>query len=146
MRASRRLPGRRQLRAEQVDLCAPKVTVARHMVAPLHAAGQPYEGSERLELERTVRRCLEARVRGVAETYARPGLDVRRLGELVDLISGIGLGAAEHREKDILGRVYEYFLGRFGSAEAKGGGKFYTPRSVVKLLVEMIEPYSGTTR
>jgi type I restriction enzyme M protein len=83
-------------------------------------------------------------LRGVLpKTYARPGLDVRRLGELVDLVSGIGLGAAEHREKDILGRVYEYFLGQFASAEGKGGGEFYTPRSVVKLLVEMIEPYSG---
>lgn len=83
-------------------------------------------------------------LRGVLpKTYARPSLDVRRLGELVDLISGIGLGAAEHREKDILGRVYEYFLGRFASSEGKGGGEFYTPRSVVKLLVETIEPYSG---
>ncbi len=68
---------------------------------------------------------------------------MRRLGELVDLISGIGLGAAEHREKDLLGRVYEYFLGRFASSEGKGGGEFYTPRSVVSLLVEMIEPYTG---
>jgi type I restriction enzyme M protein len=83
-------------------------------------------------------------LRGVLpKTYARPSLDVRRLGELVDLISSIGLGAAEHREKDILGRVYEYFLGRFASSEGKGGGEFYTPRSVVRLLVEMIEPYSG---
>jgi type I restriction enzyme M protein len=83
-------------------------------------------------------------LRGVLpKTYARPSLDVRRLGELVDLISGIGLGAAEHREKDVLGRVYEYFLGRFASSEGKGGGEFYTPRSVVRLLVEMIEPYSG---
>jgi type I restriction enzyme M protein len=83
-------------------------------------------------------------LRGVLpKTYARPSMDVRRLGELVDLISGIGLGAAEHREKDILGRVYEYFLARFASAEGKGGGEFYTPRSVVKLLVEMIEPLSG---
>ncbi|MGY1762335.1 type I restriction-modification system subunit M [Geodermatophilus sp. SYSU D00779] len=83
-------------------------------------------------------------LRGVLpKTYARPSLDVRRLGELVDLMSGIGLGSAEHREKDILGRVYEYFLGRFASAEGKGGGEFYTPRSVVKLLVEMIEPLSG---
>ena len=83
-------------------------------------------------------------MRGVLpKTYARPSLDIRRLGELVDLISGIGLGAAEHREKDILGRVYEYFLGRFASSEGKGGGEFYTPRSVVRLLVEMIEPYSG---
>ncbi|MFZ5869138.1 MAG: type I restriction-modification system subunit M [Actinomycetota bacterium] len=83
-------------------------------------------------------------LRGVLpKTYARPSLDVRRLGELVDLISGIGLGSAEHRDKDILGRVYEYFLGRFASAEGKGGGEFYTPRSVVKLLVEMIEPLAG---
>src|SRR4051794_38088041 len=83
-------------------------------------------------------------LRGVLpKTYARPSLDVRRLGELVDLVSGIGLGSAEHREKDVLGRVYEYFLGRFASAEGKGGGEFYTPRSVVNLLVEMIEPLTG---
>jgi type I restriction enzyme M protein len=83
-------------------------------------------------------------LRGVLpKSFSRPALDVRRLGELVDLISGIGVGSAEHREKDILGRVYEYFLGRFASAEGKGGGEFYTPRSVVRLLVEMIEPYQG---
>ncbi len=83
-------------------------------------------------------------LRGVLpKNYARPSLDVRRLGELVDLIAGLGLGAAEHREKDLLGRVYEYFLGRFASQEGKGGGEFYTPRSVVRLLVEMIEPYQG---
>jgi type I restriction enzyme M protein len=83
-------------------------------------------------------------LRGVLpKTYARPSMDVRRLGELVDLISGVGLGSAEHRDKDVLGRVYEYFLGRFASAEGKGGGEFYTPRSVVQVLVEMIEPLSG---
>jgi len=83
-------------------------------------------------------------LRGVLpKNFSRPALDARRLGEVVDLISGIGLGAAEHREKDVLGRVYEYFLGRFASAEGKGGGEFYTPRSVVQLLVEMIEPYQG---
>lgn len=83
-------------------------------------------------------------LRGVLpKTFARPSLDQRRLGELVDLISGIGLGQKEHREKDVLGRVYEYFLGKFASAEGKGGGEFYTPRSVVKLLVEMIEPLHG---
>jgi type I restriction enzyme M protein len=83
-------------------------------------------------------------LRGVLpKSYSRPSLDTRRLGELVDLISGIGLGRAEHREKDVLGRVYEHFLGRFASAEGKGGGEFYMPRSVVKLLVEMIEPYKG---
>ncbi|OGV96835.1 MAG: N-6 DNA methylase [Nitrospinae bacterium RIFCSPHIGHO2_02_39_11] len=75
--------------------------------------------------------------------YARPTLDKLTLGELIDLIGTIGLGDAESRSKDILGRVYEYFLGRFASAEGKGGGEFYTPQSVVKILVEMIEPYKG---
>jgi type I restriction enzyme M protein len=75
--------------------------------------------------------------------YARPGLDKQRLGELIDLIGTIGLGDAENRSKDILGRVYEYFLSQFASAEGKKGGQFYTPQCVVKLLVEMLAPYRG---
>ena len=75
--------------------------------------------------------------------YARPALDKQRLGELIDLISTIGLGDAESRSKDILGRVYEYFLGKFANAEGKLGGEFYTPQCVVKLLVAMIEPFKG---
>jgi type I restriction enzyme M protein len=75
--------------------------------------------------------------------YARPGLDKQRLGELIDLIGTIGLGDRDNRSKDILGRVYEYFLSEFASAEGKKGGQFYTPRSVVKLLVEMLAPYRG---
>lgn len=75
--------------------------------------------------------------------YARPTLDKQRLGELIDLIGTIGLGDKESRSKDILGRVYEYFLSKFASAEGKGGGEFYTPQSVVKLLVAMIEPFKG---
>jgi type I restriction enzyme M protein len=75
--------------------------------------------------------------------YARPALDKTRLGELIDLIGTIGLGDRENRSKDILGRVYEYFLSQFASAEGKRGGQFYTPRCVVKVLVEMIEPYKG---
>ena len=75
--------------------------------------------------------------------YARPALDKTRLGELIDLISTIGLGDAENRSKDILGRVYEYFLNQFASKEGKKGGEFYTPRCIVKLLVEMIEPFQG---
>jgi type I restriction enzyme M protein len=75
--------------------------------------------------------------------YARQSLDKQRLGELIDLIGTIGLGDKESRSKDILGRVYEYFLSKFASAEGKKGGEFYTPRCVVKLLVEMIEPYKG---
>jgi type I restriction enzyme M protein len=75
--------------------------------------------------------------------YARPALDKQRLGELIDLIGTIGLGDYESRSKDILGRVYEYFLGQFADAEGKKGGQFYTPRSIVKTLVEMLEPYKG---
>jgi type I restriction enzyme M protein len=79
----------------------------------------------------------------LSKDYNRPALDKHRLGELIDLIGTIGLGDAENRSKDILGRVYEYFLSQFASAEGKKGGEFYTPRCVVKLLVEMIEPYKG---
>ncbi|MHB8225509.1 class I SAM-dependent DNA methyltransferase [Acidithiobacillus sp.] len=75
--------------------------------------------------------------------YARPTLDQRRLGELVDLIGTIGLGTAEHQARDTLGRVYEYFLGMFASAEGKRGGEFYTPASVVRTLVTMLAPYKG---
>lgn len=75
--------------------------------------------------------------------YGKPSLDERLLGELVDLISNIELGDKESRSQDILGRVYEYFLGEFANAEGKKGGQFYTPRCVVELLVKMIEPYKG---
>ncbi len=75
--------------------------------------------------------------------YSRPALDKTRLGELIDIIGNIGLGDKVSRSKDILGRVYEYFLGRFAAAEGKGGGEFYTPQCVVKLLVHMIEPFRG---
>ena len=75
--------------------------------------------------------------------YARPALDKQRLGQLIDLISNIRVGDEEARSRDVLGRVYEYFLSRFASAEGKKGGEFYTPRCVVKLLVEMLEPYRG---
>jgi len=81
------------------------------------------------------------RLKGVLpKEYGRPSLDKRRLGELIDLIGTIGLGDAENRSKDIIGRVYEYFLGQFASAEGKKGGEFYTPRPVVRLLVEMLAP------
>jgi type I restriction enzyme M protein len=75
--------------------------------------------------------------------YARPGLDKQRLGQLIDMVSNIRVGDAESRSKDVLGRVYEYFLSQFASAEGKKGGEFYTPRCVVRLLVEMLEPYKG---
>jgi type I restriction enzyme M protein len=79
----------------------------------------------------------------LAKDYARPVLDKRRLGELIDLISTIGLGGRENHARDVLGRVYEYFLGQFAGKEGKKAGEFYTPRHIVKLLVEMIEPYRG---
>ena len=75
--------------------------------------------------------------------YARPALDKQRLGQLIDTISNIRVGDEDARSRDVLGRVYEYFLSRFASAEGKKGGEFYTPRCVVKLLVEMLEPYQG---
>ena len=77
------------------------------------------------------------------KNYARPDLDKRSLGELVDLISTIALGDAANRSRDVLGRVYEYFLGQFADAEGKRGGQFFTARCVVRLLVEMLGPYKG---
>lgn len=82
-------------------------------------------------------------LRGVLpKDYARPALDKTRLGETIDLFS-FKVGDKESRSKDVLGRVYEYFLSKFASAEGKNGGEFYTPSSVVKLLVQMLEPYKG---
>jgi type I restriction enzyme M protein len=85
-----------------------------------------------------------ATLKGVLpKDYAHPRLDKQRLGQLIDLIGNIGLGDKENRSKDILGRVYEYFLSEFASAEGKKGGQFYTPRCVVRVLVEMLAPYKG---
>ena len=75
--------------------------------------------------------------------YARPALNKTRLGQLIDLVSNIEVGSEDARSRDVLGRVYEYFLSQFASAEGKKGGEFYTPRCVVSLLVEMLEPYEG---
>jgi len=77
------------------------------------------------------------------KVYAKPNLDKTSLGQLIDVISNIELKAEHESSKDLLGRVYEYFLGEFASAEGKKGGQFYTPKSIVKLMVEMIEPYKG---
>ena len=85
-----------------------------------------------------------ASLKGVLpKDYARPALNKVMLGELIDLVSGIGMAEEADRSRDILGRVYEYFLSGFAGAEGKRGGEFYTPRSVVRLLVEMLEPYKG---
>ena len=83
-------------------------------------------------------------LRGVLpKNYSRPELDKRILGEIIDLFTNINVGGSAEREKDVLGRVYEYFLGKFAANEGKGGGEFYTPKSIVKLMVEMIEPFKG---
>jgi type I restriction enzyme M protein len=87
---------------------------------------------------------VNASLRGVlTKDYAKPKLDKQALGELIDLVGNIDLGSAAAQKKDLLGHVYEYFLGQFALDEGKKGGQFYTPRSVVQLLVEMLEPYKG---
>jgi type I restriction enzyme M protein len=78
--------------------------------------------------------------------FGRAGLDKQRLGQIINLVSDIALGSAADRAKDTLGRVYEYFLARFASAEGKSGGQFYTPSRVVRVLVEMLAPYSVSGR
>jgi type I restriction enzyme M protein len=75
--------------------------------------------------------------------YARRGIPPEKLGGLIDLVSDIGFKGERAKARDTLGRVYEYFLGKFAAAEGKLGGEFYTPRGVVRLLVEMLEPYNG---
>lgn len=77
------------------------------------------------------------------KVFARSNLDPTSLGELIDLVGNIALGDAKARSADVLGHVFEYFLGEFALAEGKQGGQFYTPRSIVELLVKMLEPYKG---
>ncbi len=87
---------------------------------------------------------INSSLKGVLpKIYADPDLNKTRLGELIDLIGTIGFNQEGHNAKDLLGRVYEYFLGQFADAEGKSGGQFYTPESIVKLLVAMLEPYEG---
>jgi len=108
------------------------------------------ENAKKPEIGKIIDEAMEAiekenpSLKGVLiKNYARESLNKQRLGELIDLISTIGLGDKESKKKDILGRVYEYFLGRFADAEGKSGGQFYTPQCIVKILVNMIEPYKG---
>ena len=108
------------------------------------------EHSKQVEIGQVVDAALDAiekendTLRGVLpKNYSRPELDKRILGEIIDVFSNMNVGGADAQEKDVLGRVYEYFLGRFAANEGKGGGEFYTPKSIVKLMVEMIEPYKG---
>jgi len=77
------------------------------------------------------------------KVFAKPNLDKAALGELIDIISDVELKVEHENSKDLLGRIYECFLGEFANAEGKKGGQFYTPKSIVQLMVEMIEPYKG---
>jgi type I restriction enzyme M protein len=106
-------------------------------------AKQPTIGKTVDEAMRAVERDNPSLKGVLPKDYAHPRLDKQRLGQLIDLIGNIGLGDKQSASRDTLGRVYEYFLGQFASAEGKKGGQFYTPRCVVRLLVEMLAPYSG---
>ena len=118
----------------------PKIARWSHLRAK---AKQPMIGKD-IDDAMLVIEARNASLKGVLpKDYARPALNKVMLGELIDLVSGIGMAEEADRSRDILGRVYEYFLGGFAGAEGKRGGEFYTPRSVVRLLVEMLEPYKG---
>ena len=109
-------------------------------------AKQPSIGSLIDDAMRAIEKDNESLKGVLPKDYARPALNKVMLGELIDLISGIALNEGGDRSKDILGRVYEYFLGQFAGAEGKRGGEFYTPRSVVRVLVEMLEPLPDPAR
>ena len=106
-------------------------------------AKQPTIGTVVDDAMRAIEKDNESLKGVLPKDYARPALNKVMLGELIDLISGIALSEGNDKSKDVLGRVYEYFLGQFAGAEGKRGGEFYTPRSVVRTLVEMLEPYHG---
>lgn len=106
-------------------------------------AKQPTIGTLIDDAMRAIEKDNESLKGVLPKDYARPALNKVMLGELIDLISGITLQESGKKSTDVLGRVYEYFLGQFAGAEGKRGGEFYTPRSVVRVLVEMLEPYTG---
>src|SRR5690606_18066969 len=110
--------------------------------APLKAnATRPEIGTQIDDAVRAIENDNEAPTGVLPEAYARPAHNNVMLGELIDLVSGIAMNEGGNKSKDVLGRVYEYFLGQFAGSEGKRGGEFYTPRSVVQVLVQMLEPY-----
>ena len=112
--------------------------------ALLAAANQPDIGQRIDNALEAIEKANEEQLRGVlARIYARAPLSAQKLGELVTTIAKVGFGDDEDRARDILGRTYEYFIKRFAAAEGHRGGEFYTPRSITRLLVEMLEPYEG---
>ena len=126
--------------AENVFYVPPSArwTYLQHQRAKLPSIGKDIDDAmDAIELD-------NPSLKGVLpKDYGRPALDKKRLGELLDLIGNVGFNTPGQNSKDLLGRVYEYFLGMFADAEGKRGGQFYTPESIVKLLVEMLEPYQG---
>jgi type I restriction enzyme M protein len=106
-------------------------------------AKQPTIGTLIDDAMRVIEKDNESLKGVLPKEYARPALNKIMLGELIDLVSKITLGSDGDKGRDVLGRIYEYFLGQFAGAEGKRGGEFYTPRSVVQVLVEMLEPYKG---
>jgi type I restriction enzyme M protein len=112
--------------------------------ALLAAATQPDIGQQIDAALGEIEKANEEQLRGVLpQVYARAPISSQKLGELVTTIAKVGFGDDEDRARDILGRTYEYFIKRFAAAEGHRGGEFYTPRSVTRLLVEMLEPYVG---
>lgn len=128
-----------EYRAENVFFVPPTARWSYlHSRAKLPSIGKDLdEAMEAIEKENSTLKGILPKV------YARPNLDKTALGGLIDLIGNTAIGDAAGKSKDLLGRVYEYFLGEFANAEGKKGGQFYTPKSIVRLMVEMIEPYKG---
>ena len=110
------------------------ITTREHLKAQ---AQQPTIGQTVDKAMAAIERDNPALKEVLPKDYARPALDKQRLGQLIDMVGNIRVGDAEARSRDVLGRVYEYFLSQFASAEGKRGGEFYTPRCVVRLLVEV---------
>ena len=128
-----------EYRAQNIFWVPPE---ARWAILQAHAR-QPTIGRAVDDAMVAIERDNEALKNVLPKDYARQALDQTRLGQVIDLISNIDIGDAEARSQDMLGQVYEYFLSQFALAEGRKGGEFYTPRCVVNLLVEMLEPYNG---
>src|SRR2546425_7333342 len=118
----------------------PKEARWQHLKA---SAPQPTIGTLVDDAMSAIERDTRSLKGALPKDFGRAGLDKQRLGQIINLVSDIALGSAADRARDTLGRVYEYFLARFASAEGKSGGQFYTPSRVVRVLVEMLAPYKG---
>lgn len=110
----------------------------------LRSAAKQVDIGKRIDEALTLIEAENPKLKGILDKrYARAQLPDGKLGELVDLVSTIGFGDNPNVARDVLGQVYEYFLGMFASAEGKRGGQFYTPASIVKTLVAILSPHDG---